>query len=114
MADGLCPHCGRRVELRFRFCPWCAGALRVKITEFFRADARVEGGAGKALRVSRYLAPPPAVRHVRFSVWNENGEAEAAVSLDEREARRLVRFLGSAVPSARPALRRLLETARRG
>jgi hypothetical protein len=40
--------------------------------------------------VSRYLDQ----HHVRFSVWNERGEAEAAVSIDERESARLQRFLG--------------------
>ncbi|OAI54908.1 hypothetical protein AYO48_00780 [Gaiella sp. SCGC AG-212-M14] len=46
--------------------------------------------AGKALRVSRYLTRDP---HVRFSVWDESGVAEAAVSLDQAEAARLARFL---------------------
>jgi hypothetical protein len=114
MAVSECPHCGRRVEREFRFCPWCAGVLRVKITEFFRAHAGVEDDAGKALRVSRYVGTESAGRHVRFSVWNESGEAEAAVSLDEREASRLVRFLvPDGVQQPRPVLRRLLEAGRR-
>jgi hypothetical protein len=47
---------------------------------------------------------------VRFSVWNEEGVAEAAVSVEEREARRLVRFLGDrpAEVPVRERLRRLL------
>jgi hypothetical protein len=85
----------------------------VKITEFFRAHAGLEADAGKALRVSRYLGAQSARRHVRFSVWNESGEAEAAVSLDEREASRLARFLASGGAQPRPTLRRLLETGRR-
>lgn len=113
MAVSECPHCGRRVEQEFRFCPWCAGVLRVKITEFFRAHADIEDDVGKALRVSRYLGGESAGRHVRFSVWNEGGEAEAAVSLDEREALRLVRFLAPRAAASRPALRRFVETARR-
>jgi hypothetical protein len=113
MAVSECPHCGRQVEQEFRFCPWCAGALRVKITEFFRAHAGLEPDAGKALRVSRYLGTEPARRHVRFSVWNETGQAEAAVSLDEREASRLARFLAPRGTQPRPTLRRLLETGRR-
>ncbi len=108
-----CPHCGGRVEARFRFCPWCAGTLRVKITEFFRAHAGIGDGAGKALRVSRYLGTEAVGRHVRFSVWNESGEAEAAVSLDEREAGRLARFLTPRTAEPRVSLRRLLETTRR-
>ena len=35
----------------------------------------------------------PAERHVRFSVWDEAGVAESAISLDEIEADRLARFL---------------------
>ncbi len=108
-----CPHCGEPVEARFRFCPWCSCALRVKITEFFRAHAALADESAKALRVSRYLGVEPADRHVRFSVWNESGEAEAAVSVDEREASRLARFLAPRAAHARPALRRLLETGRR-
>jgi hypothetical protein len=49
-----------------------------------------------------------AERHVRFSVWNETGEAEAAVSLHEEEAQRLASFVhthGGCLP--RP---RLIET----
>ena len=51
--------------------------------------------AGKALRVSRYLTEDP---HIRFSVWNESGIAEGAVSITEREAGRLARFLRPAKP----------------
>ncbi|HMI30055.1 MAG TPA: hypothetical protein VK490_10115, partial [Gaiellaceae bacterium] len=40
--------------------------------------------------MTRYLTDDP---HVRFSVWNESGVAEGAVSLDEREAGRVARFL---------------------
>ena len=100
MPTTACPHCGERVERRFRFCPWCAGVLRVKITEFFRAYVGLADDAGKALRVSRYLGTDAAGRHVRFSVWNESGEAEAAVSLDEREASRLARGFGRVSYSA--------------
>jgi hypothetical protein len=91
-----CVGCGGRVEESFRFCPWCATPQRVKLVEFFRGHALNEQERGKALRVSRYLGPK---RHVRFSVWSEAGVAEAAVSLDEREAGRLRRFLGPAEPA---------------
>jgi hypothetical protein len=97
-----CTRCGGEVEERFRFCPWCASPLRTKIVEFFAPHPR---DAGKALRVSRYLIGEP---QVRFSVWDESGVAEGAVSLDEYEAGRLARFLR---PATRPAS--LLDVARR-
>jgi hypothetical protein len=68
------------------------GAAAAKLVEFFRAHPRDEG---KALRVSRYLTEEP---HVRFSVWSAEGVAEAAVSLEEKEAERLADFI--AVPQA--------------
>jgi hypothetical protein len=102
-----CAHCGRRIEKRFRFCPWCAAPLRSKLVEFFSAHER---DAGKALRVSRYLDVDP---QVRFSVWDDTGRVEAAVSVDEAEARRVARFLGA--PARRTqrlgALRRLAQAA---
>jgi hypothetical protein len=60
--------------------------------------------------VSRYFGATQDERHVRFSVWNEEGVAEAAVSLGEDEARRLSRFVsgGSPAAPARDRLRRLL------
>lgn len=90
-----CPTCRGEVEERFRFCPWCGAAQRLKIVDFFRAHPAIEGDRGKALRVSRYLRGD-VIRHVRFSVWNEaarSPRAEAAVSLAEEEAERLARFL---------------------
>ncbi len=87
-----CAHCGGAVEKRFRFCPWCADPLRRKLVEFFPAHTR---DAGKALRVSRYLDEDP---HVRFSVWDETGRVESAVSLHEAEAARLARFLRPGAP----------------
>ena len=92
---GRCAGCGYEVEPRFRFCPWCAAPQRSKLVEFFRAHPR---DAGRALRVSRYLGDE---RHVRFSVWDERGVAQAAVSLDEAEATRLARFLTPALPRPR-------------
>jgi hypothetical protein len=97
-----CVRCGGELEERFRFCPWCAQPQRRKIVEFFAPHPR---DAGKALRITRYLTEDP---HIRFSVWNESGVAEGAVSLDEREAGRVARFL-------RPVRRQasLLDVARR-
>jgi hypothetical protein len=89
-----CTHCGGSVEASFRFCPWCAGALRRKLVEFFPSSAAVDDDHGKALRVSRYLDQ----QHVRFSVWDDTGTAESAVSLDEDEATRLAAFLAPRQP----------------
>ncbi len=111
-----CGHCGGSLEEAFRFCPWCAAPLRSKLVEFFPAHPLVESDAGRALRVSRYLGPAAEERHVRFSVWNEVGTAEAAVSLDEAEALRLARFVaGTTSPRGpRPTLvDKLLAAARR-
>ena len=81
-----CAACGREVEARFRFCPWCGVAQRRKLVEFFRPHLNSEG---RALRVSRYFGDDP---QVRFSVW-EDGVARAAVSLEVEEAERLASFL---------------------
>ena len=101
-----CPECGGPVEARFPYCPWCSSPLRRKLVEFFRPHEERESDHGKALRVSRYFGSTEPERHVRFSVWNETGEAEAAVSLDEDEAQRLAVFIQAhgAVPPARPRL----------
>ena len=94
-----CRHCGGSVEDAYRFCPWCAAPQRSKLVEFFRAHPR---DGDKALRVSRYLTGDP---HVRFSVWDEQGVATAAVSLEEEEAQRLAAFI--ARPEARTLRARL-------
>ena len=111
-----CAACGGRVEESFRFCPWCASPQRLKLVEFFRGHAVTDRDRGKALRVSRYLGPAREERHVRFSVWNEDGEAEAAVSLDEGEALRLARFVADPAPfrvARTTFVDRLLAAARR-
>jgi hypothetical protein len=105
-----CRECGGPVEGRFHYCPWCSAPQRQKIVEFFRPHEAVEGDRGRALRVSRYFGRGEDERHVRFSVWNETGRAEAAVSLADDEARRLADFvLAHTRPPARP---RLLGTMR--
>ena len=91
-----CGRCGGSIDEAFRYCPWCAAPQRTKLVEFFGGTG---AEAGKALRVSRYLAEG----HVRFSVWDESGVAEAAVSVDDGEASRLARFLGAASPGPRRA-----------
>lgn len=97
-----CGECGGELEAAYRFCPWCAAPQRRKLVEFFPAHSR---DRGKALRVSRYLTEEP---HVRFSVWNADGVAEAAVSLDEAEAARLAGFLAAPAPRRAGAVERLL------
>jgi hypothetical protein len=82
-----CRQCGGSIGDAYRYCPWCAAPQRAKLVEFFAGTGAEHG---KALRVSRYLDEG----HVRFSVWDESGTAEAAVSLDEQEAHRLAAFLG--------------------
>ena len=102
-----CTGCRGEVDDRFRFCPWCGAPQRLKLVEFFPAHPLVESDRGKALRVSRYLGQD-VLRHVRFSVWREEGRtarAEAAVSLAEEESERLARYLAEPadVPSAKPS-----------
>ena len=90
-----CARCGGSVERRFRFCPWCAAPVRLKLVEFFRPHPGIASDRGKALRVSRYV-DGDAPGHVRFSIWHETGDraaADAAVSLGEDEAARLAAFL---------------------
>jgi len=93
-----CAGCGRESEARFRFCPWCGAARRRKIVEFFRAHPN---SGGRALRVSRYYGEDP---QVRFSVWDD-GVAQAAVSLDEAESRRLAAFIAATEPRRKRGLR---------
>jgi hypothetical protein len=81
-----CPHCERDVAVEYRYCPWCAEPLRLKLVELFRG---ADDDEHRALRVSRYVQE----RRVRFSVWDESGTARAAVSLDEDEAARLGAFV---------------------
>ena len=107
-AMALCPRCGSDVDRRFRFCPWCGDPQRRKIVEFFRAHPR---DLGRALRVSRYLGDEP---HVRFSVWDEAGVAQAAVSLEDDEAERLAQFLVATRPPRRRRLVDALLGERRG
>jgi hypothetical protein len=90
-----CSGCCGEVDSSFRFCPWCAAPQRRKLTEFFGPHPAIGADRGRALRVSRYIAPD-ALRHVRFSIWGGGARmrrVEAAVSLDEDEAKRLARFL---------------------
>jgi hypothetical protein len=101
-----CPECDGPVESRFHYCPWCSAPQRRKLVEFFRPHLPIDADRGKALRVSRYFGTSEDERHVRFSVWNETGVAEAAVSLGEPEARRLAQFVVAhgSTPAARPQL----------
>lgn len=109
VAVDRCPQCEGPVEARFRFCPWCAAPRRRKLVEFFFPHRAIEGDRGKALRVSRYLGVGGDPRHVRFSVWDDSGVAEAAVSLDGGEVERLRSFLGEPERPVRPRRSRLYE-----
>lgn len=93
-----CWECGGTVEAQYRFCPWCAAPQRRKLVEFF---AGTGAEAGKALRVSRYRDEG----HVRFSVWNEDGVAEAVVSVADDEAARVAAFLSATPGSPRAPAR---------
>jgi hypothetical protein len=107
----VCARCSGEVDDAYRFCPWCGERRRRKVVEFFRPHPGID--AGRALRVSRYLDAAPDAQHVRFSVWSESGQsarAEAAVSLDRREATRLAVFLLDPMQPCRP--RTLREAAR--
>ena len=103
-----CPECGGPVEAAFHYCPWCAAPQRRKLVEFFRPHTDLESDRGKALRVSRYFGMSEGERHVRFSVWNDTGRAEAAVSLGEAEAERLAHFI-LAHGTSRPSRARFVE-----
>ena len=94
-----CRRCSGSMGEAFRYCPWCAAPQRAKLVEFFPGTG---DETGKALRVSRYTREG----HVRFSVWDDRGTAEAAVSIDDEEARRLAGFL-AATPREPSLLERL-------
>jgi hypothetical protein len=96
----VCGSCAGEVEASYRYCPWCAAPVRRKLVEFFPARP-FPGEIGKALRVSRYFPDSDEPGHVRFSVWNETGVAEAVVSLDDADAARLADFVRDGLPGKR-------------
>ena len=100
-----CVQCGQQVEPAFRYCPWCGSAQRRKLVEFFRGHSALD--PHRSLRVSRYFRTPDQDPHVRFSVWSEEGVSQAAISIDEEEAARLVALL--APRPVRKPYERLLE-----
>jgi hypothetical protein len=91
-----CRRCAEEVDRAFRYCPWCAAPLRLKVTELF------EGADGRGLRISRYFADEDHAPEMRVSLWSEVHDggmtADAAVSLGEIEADRLARFLAETTP----------------
>ncbi|HUJ55619.1 MAG TPA: hypothetical protein VLW49_06490 [Gaiellaceae bacterium] len=96
-----CGSCDGEVRDEFRFCPHCGTAQRTKIVEYFAGHPDVDDGG---LRVSLYLTQP---KHVRLSIWR--GErADAAISLDPHETRRLARFLLATPGTSRRRIARLL------
>ena len=76
-------------------------AAAVKLVEFFTPHPALAADQELALRVSRYLGPEPAERQTRFSIWQRDGSAIAAIGLDDAEAARLAGFL--VTPAAVPA-----------
>ncbi|MDX6481141.1 MAG: hypothetical protein QOG85_1651 [Gaiellaceae bacterium] len=96
-----CSACRGEVQDEFRFCPHCGKVQRTKIIEHFRGLHDLGDGW---LRVSLYLGDR---QHARVSVWHGN-EAEAAISLDPDEMRRLGRFLLSAPEADRGRIARVL------
>jgi zinc-ribbon domain len=104
-----CVHCGREIEPAFRYCPWCGVVQRRKLVDFFRGHPELD--PAHTLRVSRYLPVADQVPHVRLSVWDEEGTAQAVVALDEHEAARLGAFLNAPrrTSSVRDVLERLLK-----
>jgi hypothetical protein len=96
-----CRGCGSAVQDEFRFCPHCGRAQRTKIVEYFRGHPDVGDGG---LRVSVYLGE---TQHTRLSVWHGD-EAEAAISLEPDEARRLGRFLLATPTATRRRIARVL------
>jgi hypothetical protein len=90
-----CPRCEGDVANEHRFCPWCGAAQRLKLVQFFPPHPAIPADRDKMLRVSCYLGATGEERHVRFSVWDEEGVAQTAVSLDEAEARRLAAFVST-------------------
>jgi hypothetical protein len=105
-----CVHCGQDVHAAFRYCPWCGVAQRRKLVEFFRGHESLD--RGRSLRVSRYFRTHDQEPHVRFSVWNEEGEAQAAVSIEEEDAARLATFLRPPARARQSRLREALEQLR--
>jgi hypothetical protein len=104
-----CVRCSSSIGDAYRYCPWCGWDQEPKLTEFFHPHAHIERERRGALRVSRYLARSMPRRHVRFSVWSKSGEAQAAISIDEPEARRLAQFL-LAQPERRSVVERFCQS----
>jgi hypothetical protein len=114
--DARCRSCGAPLEPAYRFCPSCAAPTRSKLVEIFEGHALIADSSARTLRVSRYLGAAGAERHTRLSVWQNAGEAEAAISLDDEEALRLSAFLtcGEPASAASPrVVRRIVASVRR-
>jgi hypothetical protein len=87
-----CRHCGKSLEDRFRFCPWCSAPQRTKVVEFFAPHPAVQADAGRGLRLSRYFGDDVRPPQFRFSIWSGES-ADAAISLSSEEAARLACFI---------------------
>ena len=106
-----CRHCGKDVEDRFRFCPWCAVPQRTKIVEFFAPHPAVSADASKGLRVSRYFGSEHTPPQFRLSIWSGDS-ADAAIALADDEAARLAQFLVPPQVSRKPLLDQIRESLR--
>ena len=106
-----CRHCGKGVEDRFRFCPWCAAPQRTKIVEFFAPHPAVSADASKGLRVSRYFGSEDTPPQLRLSIWSGDS-ADAAIALADDEAARLAQFLAPTRVSRKPLLDQIRESLR--
>lgn len=94
-----CRSCGEHVESHFRFCPWCAAPLRLKMTELFPGRPGHDEER-RALRVSRYFPDEDREAELRISIWSDvpgGMRADAAISLDDEQAERLEHFLSESV-----------------
>jgi hypothetical protein len=106
-----CRRCGRDVEDRYRFCPWCAAPQRTKVVEFFAPHDAVAADAHKGLRVSRYFGHEDTPAQLRFSIWSGES-ADAVISLSTEEAERLSRFVGPLPLARKPLLDQIRESLR--
>ena len=97
-----CRQCGRSVEARHRYCPWCGSAQVRKAVALFPPHPEVQA-SGRGLRVSRYFDPADGPPHTRLSVYDGDGRVTCVVALDDAATSGLAEFLdGIATPPPAP------------
>ena len=106
-----CRGCGGTIEPQHRYCPWCAAPQMFKAVAIFPPHPDVDV-PGRGLRVSRYFAPEQGPPHTRLSIFDGDGRVGCVAAIDDRQTRRLSRFLaeltlGPSVGSIRDRVRRL-------